>query len=94
MDIFFKALIAALFATIAVVGIGRAALKTNDIRNYPNLKANSSGGVQVVTVGSSGESTVTDDGAAKPDAAPGSMTQGEEAAAQSGFSTELANPNK
>ncbi len=94
MDIMVKALIAALFATIAIIGVGRASLKTNDLRNYPNLRpqtgpANGVPGMADVDPSSPAAR-------ADPNAAPakGPMTQGEEAAAESGFSTELENPNK
>jgi hypothetical protein len=94
MDIMVKALIAALFATIAIIGVGRATLKTNDLRNYPGLRpqtgpANGIPGMADVDPNSAAAK-------AEANAAPaqGPMTQGEEAAAESGFSTELENPNK
>jgi hypothetical protein len=91
MDILIKALISALLATIAIIGVGRVMLKTNDLRNYPNLRpstapGNSTPGLADTTLGSqavNGESK-----------AAGEMTKGQEEAAKSGFSTELENPNK
>jgi hypothetical protein len=90
MDIFVKALISALLATIAIIGIGRIGLKTNDLRNYPNLQpkpspANGLPGVADVDPNSPAAQAANGNAA---------MTQGEEAAAESGFSTELENPNK
>jgi hypothetical protein len=95
MDIFFKALISALLTTIAVIGLGRAGLKTNDLRNYPNLRPNTNPGNSAPGLAD----TISGSSAAQaangaPKAGTGPMTQGEEAAAQSGFSTELENPNK
>jgi hypothetical protein len=92
MDILFKAFAAALLATFVIIGAGQAFLKTNDVRNYPNLRPSQGGGG-----GSRSNGLATS--AAAPQAAAGSGTQrnmskGEEAAAESGFSTELENPNQ
>jgi hypothetical protein len=93
MDIMVKALIAALFATIAIIGVGRASLKTNDLRNYPSLRPQTgpANGVPGADVDPNSAAAKAEANAAP---AQGPMTQGEEAAAESGFSTELENPNK
>jgi hypothetical protein len=96
MDIFVKAFIAALLATVAAIGLGRAGLKPNDLRNYPNLRpqtgpANGIPGMADIDPQSKAAQAAADPLAKAPQ---GPMTQGQEAAAESGFSTELENPNK
>ncbi len=92
MDILFKALAAALLATFVIIGVGQAFLKTNDLRNYPNVRAqatstNRATGLADVAPGSPAAQQ------ADP-SAPKEMSKGEEEAAKSGFSTELENPNQ
>ncbi len=90
MDIFIKALMAAIFATIAIIAVGQTGIKTNDLRNYPNLRPEPGR-----TNGTAGLADVARNSAAHSDPdAPKAMTQGQEEAAKSGFSTELENPNK
>ncbi len=98
MDIFMKALFAALLATVAIIGFGQAGLKTNDLRNYPNLKpadgpANGLPGMADVAPNSAAAQVNPNIPQGNVKGTAG-MTKGEEAAAQSGFSTELENPNK
>jgi hypothetical protein len=95
MDIIVKAIIAALLATIFVIGGGRAMLKTNELRNYPSLRPNV--GSANGQPGPAGTSSNTPAASVNSNVAGaggnGPMSKGEEAAAESGFSTELENPN-
>jgi hypothetical protein len=93
MDILFKAFAAALLATFVIVGAGQAFLKTNDLRNYPNVSPSGSSGSQNTGLADVVAGGAAVDPAVDP-AAPQTMTEGQEAAAKSGFSTELQNPNK
>jgi hypothetical protein len=92
MDIFVKSIFAALLATIVFVVGGNAFLKTNDLRNYPNLRPQNGKGNGVDGMADIvGRSATTGQGAGTGNR---EMTAGQKAAAESGFSTELANPNK
>jgi hypothetical protein len=94
MDIFVKALIAALLATVALIGVGRASLKTNDLRNYPNLRPQTGPANGIPGMADVDPQSKAAQADATLKAPQGPMTQGQEAAAESGFSTELENPNK
>jgi hypothetical protein len=92
MDILFKALAAALLATFVIAGAGQAFLKTNDLRNYPNIKVNAAASNRVTGMADAAPGTAA---AQQADpSAPKTMSKGEEEAAKSGFSTELENPNQ
>jgi hypothetical protein len=93
MDIFVKAIIAAFLATIALIVGGQAMLKTNDLRNYPNLRPKDSPLSSQPGLADVDPNSAAARAKAKADGT-GPMSEGQEAAAKSGFSTELANPNK
>jgi hypothetical protein len=93
MDIALKSFVSAVLAAFLLVGVAQAFIKTNDVRNYPGLKAlagrnNNQPGLADVDPNSKAAN-------ANPYAAnDGRMTKGEEEAAKRGGTTELENPNK
>lgn len=100
MEIAFKSFAAALLGAFALFLLGQAFIKTNDLRNYPNLKplaGRNNNQPGMADIDPQNPLANQDPKKLAEQAAPGSkegMTKGEEEAAKKGFSTELENPNQ
>jgi hypothetical protein len=95
MPIAFRSLVAAMLGAFLLVSVGQVAIKTNDLRNYPNLKPLSGKNNNVTGMADiDPQNPLANVDPHRTAEARVGMTKGEEEAAKRGFDTELASPGK